>query len=227
MKISKETHSIMKSLAGINTGMVVPVGNMLQAESEPKDIFCNCVVPEEFGVEFAIYDLPKFLNTLAMFDDSELTFNKEFVNIKSGRNQIDYFYTDKSFITHGDFLDIAEDKYVLDFALTEEDINNIQKVSSIMSLDQLEFTNHEGKLVCDVVSKAGDTNDRYGIEMGDCDDTNDFKFVMRAGENFRFYSGDYKVRIAKIGDVLVFCADGENNNLKYQIALDRMSYYKG
>lgn len=225
MKLSKETISILKSLSGINTGMVVPAGNTLQVESEPKDIFVKCEIEEEFDTEFAIYDMPSFINTIGLFEDSELDFQTDYVNIKSGRNQCDYYYTDKSFITHGDWLDIKDDMIALTFDLTNDDISNIQKASSIMGLDQLEFTNKDGKMVCDVVSKSGDSMNRYGIEMGDCDKTLDFKLVMRIGENFRFYSGDYQIQIAKIGGTLVFCANNTSLDLKYQIAMDRDSYY--
>lgn len=226
MKLSKETISILKSLSGINTGMVVPVGSMLQVESEPKDIFVRCDITEEFDTEFAIYDMPSFISTLGLFEDSDLNFEKEFVNIKAGRNSCDYYYTDKSFIAHGDWLDIEDSAYVLTFDISNEDISNIQKASSIMSLDQLEFTNEDGNIVCNVVSKAGDSKNRYGVTIGECEKSLDFSLVMRVGENFRFFEGDYQVRIANIGGTLVFCATNTNINLQYQIAMDRSSYYK-
>ena len=92
-------------------------------------------------------------------------------------------------------------------------------------MDQLEFTNDDGKLVCNVVAKAGDTDNRYGIELGDCDKTLDFKLIMRVAENFRFYQGDYQIKIAQISGTLVFHATNTALNLQYQIAMDRDSYF--
>lgn len=94
-----------------------------------------------------------------------------------------------------------------------------------MGLDQLEFSNKKGKLVCDVVKKAQDTKNRYGVTLGNIDKSLDFKLIMRVGENFRFYAGDYSIGIAKISNTLVFCASNTSINLQYQIAMDRKSYF--
>ena len=67
MKFSKETISIIKSMSGVNTGMVFPVGNMLQVESEAKDIFVKCKISETFDMEFGIYDIPSFINALSLY----------------------------------------------------------------------------------------------------------------------------------------------------------------
>lgn len=225
MKLSKETLAILKSLTGINNGMVFPQGNTLQVESEPKDIFVKCDIEEKLPQEFAIHDMSSFINTISLFEDPDLTFNKEEVNIKSGRNSCDYYYANKDFISHGHWLEIDEKDYLATFDLTNEDITNIQKASSIMGLDQLEFSNKKGKLVCDVVKKAQDTKNRYGVTLGNIDKSLDFKLIMRVGENFRFYAGDYSIGIAKISNTLVFCASNTSINLQYQIAMDRKSYF--
>ena len=227
MKLSNKTISILKSMNTINIGMVMPAGKMIQVESEPRDIFVRCDIEEEFTQEFGIYDMPAFINTINMFDDPDLDFQADRVAISSGRNAIDYHYvTDKSYIAHGDWLDIKDDAYVLTFDLSEDDIKNIQKASSIMGLDQLEFTNNDGKIICTLISKAKDTKNRYAVELSDCDKKLDFKLVMRVGENFRFYEGDYQIRIAEIQGHLVFCATNTDINLQYQVALDRTSVYK-
>lgn len=226
MKLSNKTASIMKSLSGINIGMVIPKGKMIQVASEPRDILARYMCEEDFPIQYGIADVPNFIQTIGLFDNPDLDFKTSHLDIKSGRNKCAYHYiTNPDYISHSLWLIIEDDDYMLDFSLTEEDITNIQKASNIMTLDRLIFSNEDGKLVCNVVSSAGESDNTYGIELCDIDKALDFEMIMRVAENFRFFAGDYSIRIAKVKGTLVFCANNDAIDLKYQIAMDRDSYF--
>jgi hypothetical protein len=227
MKLSNKTISILKSMTSVNIGMVIPAGNMLQVESTPRDQFVRCYIDEKFPIEVPIWDVTNFINTLNLFDNPDLDFQQDYVTISSGRNKCNYYYcSDKDFISHGDWLDIDDSSYVITFDLGAQDIANIQKASTTLALDQLEITNNKGNIQCDVTSQTKDTKNKYTIELGECDKSLDFNLVLRVAENFKFYDGDYQIRVANIKGTLVFCAKNTSVDLEYQIAMDRKSYFK-
>ena len=61
MKLSKQTVSILKSMAGINSNIHILPGNELVSVSPGKNIMFNAKVDETFKNEFAIWDLNQFL----------------------------------------------------------------------------------------------------------------------------------------------------------------------
>lgn len=235
MKLSKDTIAILKSFSGINQGIVLEAGNTIQTNSEGGDVYVKAVIPEKIPVsktDMAIYDVPAFINTLNLFDDAEITMEADkyddgFAQISSGRNSCNFYFTDPDFISHGVWLPLEEKDYIdgMSFDLSADDIKNIQRASAIMSLDQLEFVNIDGKLTCNVVERQVASNNSYALELGDVDKSADFKLIMRVAENFKLYVGNYKVRIAKIKGTFVFCAENINSDINYQIAMDRDSFY--
>lgn len=234
MQLSKETLAILRSFSGVNQGIVFEEGNTIQTNSETGDVYVKAEVPEKFPkgpTDMAIYDVPAFINTLNLFDEHKVTMEKDthgdgFAHISSGRNSCNIYFTDPDFISHGVWLPLEEKHYVLDFDLSADEITNIQKASTIMSLDQLEFVNESGKLVCNVVERQIASNNSYSLELGEVDKSKDFKLIMRVAENFKLFAGNYKIRIASIKGTMIFCAENLNTNISYQIAMDRDSYFK-
>ena len=62
MQISKETISLLSNFSEINTSIVIKTGNELKTISDMKNILARTTVKEDFPLQFAIYDLPEFLN---------------------------------------------------------------------------------------------------------------------------------------------------------------------
>lgn len=228
MKISKQTLSIMSANAVINEGVVVQAGNVLQSESEGADAFVRAEVEETFPRKFAIADVGGFIRTLSLFDDPDITFHDNYMEISAGRNSCNYYYGEEAFIANGNWLTIDPKTEVLTFDLSWEDIQGIQKACGVLSLDQLEFMNNNGKVHCKAVSREESTDNIYGIDLSDCDPNIDFKLIMRK-DIFSFYQGDYIIKVA-VKDAKapkVFVAQNKNTNITYQIAFDRKSEYNG
>lgn len=236
MKLSKDTIALIKSFSGINSDIVFKSGNELSVVSEAGDIFVRAQIDETFpdtDIDMAVYDIPAFINVLGMFEDPDIEFDREdpedndsdaFARVKSGLNSYNFFFTDSEMINHGKWVPLTEEDYLLDFELSNEDIANIQKAAAIGGLDQMEFANIAGRLVCNLIERTGANKNKYKVDLGECD-TDGFKLVMRVGENFRLFTGDYKIRIAKFNDNLVLCAENKDRVLNYQISMDRNSYF--
>ena len=66
-----------------------------------KNILAEAEIKEEFGSEFAIYDLPEFLRSIELFDSPKLNFNggaNVTINEEKSKQNIKYFFADKSVI---------------------------------------------------------------------------------------------------------------------------------
>lgn len=236
MKLSKDTVALIKSFSGINSDMVFQSGNELSVNSEAGDIFVKADITESFpenDIDMAVYDIPSFINILGMFEDPDIEFDREdsqddtsdgFAKIMSGVNSYNYFFTDSEMINHGTWVPLTESDYLLDFQLSNDDIANIQKAAAIGGLDQLEFSNVKGRLICNLIEKTGANKNKYKIDLGECE-PKDFKLVMRVAENFKLFSGDYNIRIAKYNTTMIMCAENKDRTLNYQIAMDRKSYF--
>jgi hypothetical protein len=75
LALDARTLEVLKSFADINSGLYVQPGNVLTTIT-PRNgsVMARVVVPAVFPVAFAVYGLPRFLGSLALFDKPHITF---------------------------------------------------------------------------------------------------------------------------------------------------------
>jgi len=95
MKIDANTITILKNFAKINKSIIVNPGNVLRTISSGKTIMAKATVTTSFDKKFVIYDLDRFLSTLSLFNDPELSFKDTHVVISEGNKTTKYFYADE------------------------------------------------------------------------------------------------------------------------------------
>ena len=91
IKLSKETMDILKNYSSINSNIFINSGNRISTISPIKNILSEVEVSETFDVVFGIWDLPKFLGTISIFNDPELEFHEKYVLILNGNSTIKYY----------------------------------------------------------------------------------------------------------------------------------------
>ena len=98
MNISKQTLDILKNFSEINSGILINPGSKLETISTMKNILASADITETFESEFAIYDLPEFLNLASgeVFLGAEYSFNEQSVLVTKGGANSRYFYADPS-----------------------------------------------------------------------------------------------------------------------------------
>ena len=94
MKLSKETLTILKNFSSINGGIQFLEGNEVRVASMDKTVMGIAKIKEEFPQDFAIYDLPMFLQVHSLFNEPELEFHEDYLIFKEGRRRTKYHYTD-------------------------------------------------------------------------------------------------------------------------------------
>lgn len=190
MKLSKVTVEILKNLATINPGIIIEPGNQLSTMNIMKTVFVSAKVPDEFPVEFAIYDLNELLTSISAFDNPEIEFGDTFLTIRGEFDEVEYSYSSASVIVSPKGKKIilpSEDKK---FMLTKTNLDRINKFSGIHKLKDI-------KIDCDaitVLNKNG-TGNKYKMKL-DITCAADTNPSFMSVEKLNFIPVDYAVDIS-------------------------------
>ena len=101
MKLSDTTLKILQNFTTINQSLAFKEGRKLRTISPMKNVLAEAEIEEYVPKDFAIYDLPQFLNTLSLYKnaDIDVSTHPNFAHIKSGMSQRSkYFFSDPSVI---------------------------------------------------------------------------------------------------------------------------------
>lgn len=224
MKLSKQSIDILKNFNTINSNLHITPGKDQVTVSPMKNIMVEAEFEEEFPMEFAIWDLSKFLGTLSLFDDPELTFHQNFVVISNGSTKVVYHYAEPK-IVRGcrPEREFVMPKTVIHFDLSNREFVELQRASSVLRLPNLCITDNEGSIDILSLDKNDPTTNRYSITVSDTAPDASFKMYLKS-EYLKLLPGDYSVAIS---DKSVAKFTHKSINMTYYIALDTDSVYNG
>jgi hypothetical protein len=216
MKLSDNTLAVLKNFAGINQSILVKPGNRLRTISVAKNILASAEITEEFPREFAIYDLPQFLNGLSLHQDPDLDFTEDsYITIREGKRRVKYFYADPNVIISPPDKEIELPSKDICFQLESSSLEKLIKAASVYQLPDLFAVGDAGVIRLVVKDKKHDTSNEYSIVVGETDQTFVFKFKV---ENInKIISTSYDVVVSS-----KFLSHFKNSkyNIQYYIALE-------
>jgi len=217
--LSRKTLDVLKNFSTINSSIVFRKGSTVRTISNAENILAKFTGEEVFPVDFAIYDLSQFLSGISLFSDPQLEFdNENFVNIRGGRQSARYYFSDPE-IT----LKSAPEKNVkfpgadIQFSLSDDDLNSLQKASGVYGLPDLTLESEEGSNEVKLIlrDKENDTSNTYDLTVAGCT-TGTYSLDLKI-ENIRLLPGDYSV---KVSQHLISEWTNVNTDLTYYIALE-------
>ena len=215
MKLSDNTHNILKNFAGINNSILVKQGNKLRTISMAKNILAEADISEEFPRDFAIYDLNQFLNGLSLHQDPDLDFNQDsYLSIKEGKRRVKYFFADPNVITSPPEKDITLPSQDATFQLDSTSLEKLIKAAQVYQLPDLSAVGEAGVIKLVVHDKKNDTSNQYAIVVGETDQEFSFNFKV---ENIKIIPGAYDVVVSS---KLLSQFTNTKHDLKYYIALE-------
>lgn len=190
MQLSKVTVEILKNMATINPGIVIRPGNQLATMNIMKSVFVSATVPDEFPVEFAIYDLNELLTSIQAFETPDIEFFDDHMVIRGNGDEVEYRFSQASVIVSP-----GEKKIVLpssdkEFKLSKVHLDRINKFSSIHKLKEL-------KIDCDCITlmNRNGSGNKYKIKVDINCDEGTVPSYMKV-ENLNFIPVDYDVAIS-------------------------------
>lgn len=161
--MKKETVEILQNFASINSGMLFRQGNTIRTLSVAKTVFGSAVVDEEFPKEFAIYDLPEFLNTLAMFKEPEVTFDDKYISVVGDGTSVKYHYSAPNVVVAPpDRNPSFRGDSILSFRLSKQMLASIDKAATVLRLKDVKFDGDAGHII---VFNRDNSGNEFKIEL--------------------------------------------------------------
>ena len=215
MKLSENTLTILKNFAGINNSILVKQGTQLRTISVAKNILAEANITEEFGRDFAIYDLNQFLNGLGLHHDPDLDFKEEsYLSIREGKRRVKYFFADPNVIISPPEKEISLPSEDVHFQLDSASLEKLLKAAAVYQLPDFCVVGTAGAVKLVVRDKKNDTSNEYAITVGETDKEFTFNFKV---ENIKIIPGAYDVVVSS---KLLSQFSNTQYDLKYYIALE-------
>ena len=222
MKLSDKTLKILQNFTTINQSLAFREGKKLRTISVMKNVLAEAEIEEYIPKDFAIYDLPQFLNTLALYRDPDIdvSTNPNFAHIKAGTSQRSkYFFSDPSVIVAPPEKEMVLPSEDISFNIGEEQLAKALKSASILQLPDLSVVGGEGAIKVVVSDRKNDTSNEFALIVGQTDKEFSFNFKI---ENIKLIPGSYSVAISSKNLARFY---NTNYKLTYFIALEPDSVY--
>jgi len=217
MKIDTYTINVLKNFAKINPSIIIQEGNTLKTISPSKTIMAKAKVTTEFGNRFAIYNLDRFISTLSLFNDPELTFSDKFVDIADSDKKTHYTYADENSITKVPEKEINLPSVDVSFKLTDANLKDIQRALGVLGLPEIVVSGDGNDISLQAADTKNPSGDVYSINIGASDKV--FKAIFKS-ENIKIIPGEYDVSISSRG-----ISHFKGSEAEYWIAVEQTSTF--
>ncbi len=227
MKLSDTTLKILQNFTTINQSLAFKEGKKLRTISPMKNVLAEAEIEEYVPKDFAIYDLPQFLNTVSLYKnaDIDVSTNPNYASIKSGgayqyHQRSKYFFSDPSVIIAPPEKNMVLPDEFISFGISEEQLVKLMKSASILQLPDLSVVGDGGVVKLVVSDRKNDTSNEFAIVVNESKKIFQFNFKI---ENIKLVTGSYEVVISKKNLAKFY---NPNYKLTYFIALEPDSSYE-
>jgi hypothetical protein len=217
MRLSKETLTILKNFASINSNILIKPGKKIRSLSPSKNIYVEADIQEEFDVEVAIWDLNQFLGVISMFNNPDLEFNEKYVDISNGRSTVRYYYTSPNLLTHATKSPKFGDP-IITFDIDEVLLAEILKAASILQVNDIKINAIDGKITILVDDSQNTTSNNFSIVIKEDYSGPDYIGKFNVSE-IKFIPGSYTIEIT---DTIVSRFTHESGKILYYMAIEKV-----
>jgi hypothetical protein len=218
MKLSTETITILKNFSTINQSIIFKPGNVIKTISPQKTVMASATVPDEFPREAGIYNLPRFLATLSMYSDADVSFDERRVVFNQAKSSSRISYTDPSMIIAPPAKEINIPTVDVVVDVPAETLSSVLKATPILGLPEIAFVGVDGSCYLRAIDSGNPSADMHSIEVGSTDDT--FMMVIKT-DNMQIIPGDYRVELSSKG-----ISKFTGKQATYFIAIESKSTYQ-
>lgn len=215
MKLSDRTINLLRNFSTINQSILFKKGTKLRTISVMKNILAEANIDEDFPQDFAIYDLPQFLNQVNLFREPEFHFSSpSYVKVKEDGDEAIAFFADPSVIVTPPEKSIALPSVDVEFTLKTSQFDKLRKAAAVSHLDDWSVIGKDGKILLQVHDRKNDTSNGFSTVVGKTDKTFSMHFKV---ENIKIIPGTYEVKISR---KLLSEFKSTEYDLTYYIALE-------
>jgi hypothetical protein len=184
-----------------------------------KNILAVATVSESFPTNFSIYNLPEFLGATSLMEDPDFNFGETSLSIADNNSKLAYFYASEGMVVAPDKIITMPDAEI-EFAVTSTLLNDLQKASSVLGVNDLVLGSDGTSISLTVCDKKNPTSNTFSRVVGEGDGTT-FSMNFKI-ENLKVLTGNYNVSVSSKGISHFVNSDID---LEYFIALEPDSKY--
>jgi hypothetical protein len=193
MKFDAKTVTVLKNFSSINPSILFKKGKIVKTVSPTKSILAIANIDQEFEKEFAIFDVPRLLGTMSLFNEPDIEFLDSALKIKNAERELTYRYAAPTAIIAPPDKNIALPSEDVTFTLTSATLSELQKAAGALSMPEIAVLSDNNKLYLQATDSKNFDGDSYRICVGEADKK--FRFVFKA-ENIKVIPQDYQVTIS-------------------------------
>ena len=214
MKFSTDTLSVLKNFSTINPSIVFKPGSVVRTISPQKTVMAAATIDETVETQAGVYDLSRFLSTLALFDNPDVVFGQDRFSIKGGRSELRYTYTSESLMVTPPEKDIVVPDPEVSVSIKWQDIENVLRAAGVLQLPEIAFIGDGNSVTMSAVDSKTSTADNYNTVVAEGVSTDPFNMIIKT-DNLKLVPTDYEVTLSSKG-----MAHFKSDKVQYWIAIE-------
>ena len=221
MKVSEKTINLLRNYANINQSIEFREGNILKTVSPLNTILASVEVEEKFPRTFPIYELNRFLGTLALFQNPELDFTDNGVSITDDNHKATYRYCGSSsmFQTPPE-KNITFPDAEVSFKLSQDQFKKTVNAANTLGLPEIVVEGNASEIFLVVNDTANVSSDIFSTPVGKTNEI--FRMIFKTENLNKIMEGTYNVSLSS-KRISHFKREGDT--LQYWIALEQNSTF--
>ena len=220
MQLTTNTIEVLKNFSTINQSILFKPGKIQRTISPQKNIFGEAELTEDFPLECGIFELPKFLATLTLFDEPNLDFNGQYVDItgKDTSNSIRYFYAPSSLIIAPPTKSIVIETEIDRFTIDQDALTKLNKSALILGLPDFVVEKSDGYRIITTKNIKNKSSNTFTVKQ-DCDKTASYSVVLN-NDNLKLIPGGYEIVVGEVKTKKIVKFETTDKKLSYIIAAE-------
>ena len=214
MKFSTDTLSVLKNFSTINPSIVFKPGSVVRTISPQKTVMAAATIDETVETQAGVYDLSRFLSTLALFDNPDVVFGQDRFSIKGGRSELRYTYTSESLMVTPPEKDIVVPDPEVSVSIKWQDIENVLRAAGVLQLPEIAFIGDGNSVTMSAVDSKTSTADNYNTVVAEGISTDPFNMIIKT-DNLKLVPADYEVTLSSKG-----MAYFKSSKVQYWVAIE-------
>ena len=219
MKLSKETTEILKNFAAINPSLIFQSGSVQKTVSPQKTVLAKANISESFDMEFAIYDLTRFISTVTMFEDPDIDLGKESLTISNGKARTFLRYAKSDLIQSPSSKEINLPSTDINFTLDAEALQSALRAAGVLCLPELALVGKEGRAYLSAIDSRNDGSDTFEYHVGES--SVNYRMIFKI-DNLKILNREYDVTVSAKG---ISHFKSKTGDIEYWIATEQSSAY--
>lgn len=226
MKLSQNTLDVLKNYTMINPSVLIQEGEVLRTIDPGETVIASAGIDQKFPKEFAIYDLPNFLQVVQMFDGAEIDFGDEdsgFCMItyeEDPDTKVRYFYASADAVDSIQ-KDVNTPPTEINFKLSAENLVSISKAATTMVLNHVVITpSGDDAVMITVTDVDNPSSNTFKIKVKAELEMDDFYVVIDFSKFVLLMHKDYDIGISSKQISHFF-----NEGIQYWVALNSNSTF--